>query len=197
MANLVLILINLVGIFAGFVGFIGGILLISAGEWLLLFYLILAGAIAPFTMAFIMLPSAIISFAAAFLLNKGYKLLAPFFSWLSAMYLGLVFAVWSASIFIYVMNSTETFWGGVFASFGTAISPIFYMASKEQVENDFAQINQTIVMFTAQISLLVMVVMGALNGGTIYEIMTFYALTFAVLSTFHQIFGSFLFKETN
>ena len=101
-----------------------------------------------------------------------------------------------AYIFIYVMNTTGTFWGGVFASFGTAISPIAFMASKESVENDYDSVNQTLTMLTAQIALLVMVVMGIIYGGTIYEIGTFYFVSFAVLSAVQVAISSLLFKES-
>ena len=196
MANFVGTLIGIFLTLAGFAGFIGGILLIFAGEWSLLFYLLVASMIAPFAMAFVMLPSIALAMPAVSLLNNGYKVLSTFFAWLSSLYLGAVFAWWSAYIFIYVMNTTGTFWGGVFASFGTAISPIAYMASKEPVENDFDSVNQTLTMLTAQIALLVMVIMGFINGGTIYEIGTFYFVSFAVLSAMQVVISSLLFKES-
>ena len=90
--------------------------------------------IAPFLMAIVMLPSMIFVLPAASLGERGFKLLSNLLAWLGTLYLGFVFAAWSAYVFIYVMNTTETFWGGVFASFGTAISPIAYMASKEPVK---------------------------------------------------------------
>jgi hypothetical protein len=194
MANIVGLLIGLFSILAGLAGFIGGILLIIAGEWSLLFYLILAGGIAPFAMAFIMLPGAIFALPAVSLQNNGYTFLSQVFAWLGSLYLGTVFACWSAYIFIYVMNTTGTFWGGVFASFGTAISPIAFMSSKEPVENEFDSVNSTLTMLTAQIALLVMIIMGVLNGGTLYEIGTVYFLAFAVLAAIQVIISNMMFK---
>ena len=117
MANFVGTLIGLFSILAGFAGVIGGILLIIAGEWSLLFYLILASVIAPFLMAFVMLPSMIFALPSASFHEKGYAFLSKVFAWFGSLYLGVVFAGWSAYIFIYVMNTTSSFWGGVFASF--------------------------------------------------------------------------------
>jgi len=195
MAHFIGTLIGLFLTLAGLAGFVGGILLIIAGEWSLLFYLILISVIAPFLMAIVMLPSMIFALPAVPLEEKGFKLLSNLFAWLGTLYLGFVFAAWSAYVFIYVMNTTGTYWGGVFASFGTAISPIAYMASKEPVQNDFDGVNQTLTMLTAQISLLVMVIMGALNGGSIYDIGTFYIMTFAVLSIIQFIISNILFRE--
>tara|TARA_B100000902_G_scaffold215368_1_gene204851 strand:- start:136 stop:726 length:591 start_codon:yes stop_codon:yes gene_type:complete len=195
MANFIGILIGIFLILAGLAGFVGGILLIIAGEWSLLFYLIFVSVIAPFLMAIVMLPSMIFALPAVSLEEKGFKLLSNLLAWLGTLYLGFVFAAWSAYVFIYVMNTTETFWGGVFASFGTAISPIAYMASKEPVYDEFDSVNQTLTMLTAQISLLVMVIMGVLNGGSIYDIGTFYIMTFAVLSIIQFIISNILFRE--
>ena len=195
MANLVGMLIGLFSILAGFSGIIGGIFLIIAGEWSLLFYLIFASVIAPFAMAFVMMPSMIFALPAASLSERGYQFLSTFFAWVASLYLGLVFAAWSAYIFIYVMNTTGTFWGGVFASFGTAISPIAYMASKEPIQNEADSVNQTLTMLTAQISLLIMVVMGVLNGGTLYEIGTFYMVAFAVLSIIQITISKILYRD--
>ena len=195
MANFIGILIGIFLTLAGLAGFVGGILLIIAGEWSLLFYLIFVSVIAPFLMAIVMLPSMIFALPAVSLEEKGFKLLSNLLAWLGALYLGFVFAAWSAYVFIYVMNTTETFWGGVFASFGTAISPIAYMASKEPVTDEFDSVNQTLTMLTAQISLLVMVIMGVLNGGSIYDIGTFYIMTFAVLSIIQFIISNILFRE--
>ena len=193
MANFIGILIGIFLTLAGLAGFAGGILLIIAGEWSLLFYLIFVSVIAPFLMAFVMMPSIIFALPAVSLGEKGFKLLSNLFAWLGTLYLGFVFAAWSAYVFIYVMNTTETFWGGVFASFGTAISPIAYMASKEPVYDEYDSVNQTLTMLTAQISLLVMVTMGALNGGSIYDIGTYYIVAFAVLSFIQLIFSKILF----
>lgn len=196
MANFVGTLIGLFSILAGFAGVIGGILLIIAGEWSLLFYLILASVIAPFLMAFVMLPSMIFALPSASFHEKGYAFLSKVFAWFGSLYLGVVFAGWSAYIFIYVMNTTSSFWGGVFASFGTAISPIAYMSSKEPRENDFDAVNQTLVMLTAQISLLAMIILGVINGGTIYDIGIFYLCFYAVLSAISIMISSILFKES-
>ena len=195
MANLVGMLIGLFSILAGFSGIIGGIFLIIAGEWSLLFYLIFASVIAPFAMAFVMMPSMIFALPAVSLSERGHQFLSTFFAWVASLYLGLVFAAWSAYIFIYVMNTTGTFWGGVFASFGTAISPIAYMASKEPIQNEVDSVNQTLTMLTAQISLLIMVVMGVLNGGTLYEIGTFYMVAFAVLSIIQITISKILYRD--
>ena len=195
MANFIGTLIGIFLTLAGLAGFVGGILLIIAGEWSLLFYLIFVSVIAPFLMAIVMLPSMIFALPAVSLEEKGFKLLSNLLAWLGTLYLGFVFAAWSAYVFIYVMNTTETFWGGVFASFGTAISPIAYMASKEPVNNEFDSVNQTLTMLTAQISLLVMVTMGVLNGGSIYDIGTFYIMTFAVLSIIQFTISNILFRE--
>ncbi len=195
MANFIGILIGIFLTLAGLAGFVGGILLIIAGEWSLLFYLIFVSVIAPFLMAIVMLPSMIFALPAVSLEEKGFKLLSNLLAWLGTLYLGFVFAAWSAYVFIYVMNTTETFWGGVFASFGTAISPIAYMASKEPVYDEFDSVNQTLTMLTAQISLLVMVIMGVLNGGSIYDIGTFYIMTFVVLSIIQFIISNILFRE--
>lgn len=195
MANFIGILIGIFLTLAGLAGFVGGILLIIAGEWSLLFYLIFVSVIAPFLMAIVMLPSMIFALPAVSLEEKGFKLLSNLLAWLGTLYLGFVFAAWSAYVFIYVMNTTETFWGGVFASFGTAISPIAYMASKEPVNDEIDSVNQTLTMLTAQISLLVMVIMGVLNGGSIYDIGTFYIMTFAVLSIIQFIISNILFRE--
>lgn len=195
MANFIGILIGIFLTLAGLAGFVGGILLIIAGEWSLLFYLIFVSVIAPFLMAIVMLPSMIFALPAVSLEEKGFKLFSNLLAWLGTLYLGFVFAAWSAYVFIYVMNTTETFWGGVFASFGTAISPIAYMASKEPVTDEFDSVNQTLTMLTAQISLLVMVIMGVLNGGSIYDIGTFYIMTFAVLSIIQFIISNILFRE--
>ena len=197
MANLVGVLIGLFSTLAGFSGVIGGILLIIAGEWSLLFYLICASVIAPFGMALAMMPGVIFAFPAVSLEEKGFKLLSRTVAWFGSLYLGVVFAGWSAYIFIYVMNTTSSFWGGVFASFGTAISPIAYMASKEPIQNEFESVNQTLTMLTAQISLLMMLVMGVLNGGTMYEIGTFYMMVFAVLSIIHMTISNLLVTESN
>ena len=193
MANFIGTLIGIFLTLAGLAGFVGGILLIIAGEWSLLFYLIFVSVIAPFLMGFVMMPSIIFALPAVSLGEKGFKLLSNLLAWLGTLYLGFVFAAWSAYVFIYVMNTTETFWGGVFASFGTAISPIAYMASKEPVNNEFDSVNQTLTMLTAQISLLVMVTMGVLNGGSIYDIGTYYIIAFAVLSFIQLIFSKILF----
>lgn len=193
MANFIGTLIGIFLTLAGLAGFVGGILLIIAGEWSLLFYLIFVSVIAPFLMGFVMMPSIIFALPAVSLGEKGFKLLSNLLAWLGTLYLGFVFAGWSAYVFIYVMNTTETFWGGVFASFGTAISPIAYMASKEPVNNEFDSVNQTLTMLTAQISLLVMVTMGVLNGGSIYDIGTYYIIAFAVLSFIQLIFSKILF----
>ena len=195
MANFIGILIGIFLTLAGLAGFVGGILLIIAGEWSLLFYLIFVSVIAPFLMAIVMLPSMIFALPAVSLEEKGFKLLSNLLAWLGTLYLGFVFAAWSAYVFIYVMNTTETFWGGVFASFGTAISPIAYMASKEPVNDEIDSVNQTLTMLTAQISLLVMVIMGVLNGGSIYDIGTFYIMTFAVLSIIQFTISNILFRE--
>lgn len=196
MANFIGILIGLFSILAGFAGVIGGILLIIAGEWSLLFYLILASVIAPFLMAFVMMPSMIFALPSVSLFEKGHVFLSGVVAWLGSLYLGAVFAGWSAYIFIYVMNTTSSFWGGVFASFGTAISPIAYMSSKEPRENDFDAIKQTLVMLTAQISLLAMIILGIINGGTIYDIGIFYLSVYAVLSALSTIISGALFKES-
>jgi len=197
MTNFIGMLIGLFSALAGLAGIIGGILLIVAGEWSLLFYLIVASVVAPFAMAIPMLPGALFALPAVLLDENGYHFLSKVFAWFSSLYLGLVFAVWSSYVFIYVMNSTETFWGGVFASFGTAISPIVFMASKEPIEDALDSVNQTLVMLTAQIALLFMIVMGVLSGGTVYELGTFYFTAFAVLSAASITFVSMMFKSPN
>lgn len=195
MANFVGTLIGLFLILAGFAGVIGGILLIIAGEWSLFFYLIFAGSIAPFVMAFVMMPSMILALPSVSLFEKGHLFLSGVFAWLGSLYLGAVFAGWSAYIFIYVMNATSSFWGGVFASFGTAISPIAFMSSKEPIGNDLDIIKNTLVMLTAQISLLAMVILGVINGGTIYDIGFFYFGAYAVLSALSITISGALFKK--
>ena len=198
MANFVGTIINLFLILAGFAGVIGGILLIFAGEWSLLFYLIIVSVIAPFAMTFVMMPGLLLAYPAESLINKGYKFLPTFLAWLISLYLGLVFACWSAYIFFDVMNTTETFWGGVFASFGTAISPIIYMLGTNPIEDEVNSVNHTLTVLTAQISLLVMVLMGVLYGGTFYEIGIFYVMTYAVLSIIQRvIMHNLMFKENN
>ncbi len=196
MANFIGAIIVLFSVLAGFAGVIGGILLIIAGEWSLLFYLFITVVIAPFIMGLAMLPSMIFALPSASFHEKGYAFLSKVFAWFGSLYLGVVFAGWSAYIFIYVMNSTSSFWGGVFASFGTAISPIAYMSSKEPEGNDFDKVNQTLVMLTAQISLLAMIILGVINGGTIYDIGIFISVSFAVLSALSIMISSILFKES-
>lgn len=169
-------------ILSGLSGLIGGILLILAGEWSLLFYLIIASVFSPFVMAFVMLPSFLIAMPAIFLKSREFKMLSGFFAWIAALYLGLVFAGWSAYVFVYVMNITETFWGGIFASFGTAISPIIFMASKQPVQDAYDATNQVVTNFVVQFSTLIMVIMGVFYGGTLYEIGSYYIVTFAALS---------------
>lgn len=182
MGNVVVTVIGLFQILAGLAGTVGAVLLIFAGEWSLLFSLLFAIVVAPFAIGIAVMPSMIFAIPGVALGEKGHKFLSNLLVWLSTLYLGVVFAVWSVYVFIYVMNESGTFWGGVFASFGTAISPIAYMASKGPVQDDFASFNQTLTMLTAQISLVVMISMGALNGGTIYELGTFYMAAFTVLS---------------
>jgi len=106
MANFIGILIGIFLTLAGLAGFVGGILLIIAGEWSLLFYLIFVSVIAPFLMAIVMLPSMIFALPAVSLEEKGFKLLSNLLAWLGTLYLGFVFAAWSAYVFIYVMNTT-------------------------------------------------------------------------------------------
>jgi len=189
-------IISLFSILAGFAGLIGGILLIIAGEWSLIFYLIIASVIAPFLMAFVMMPSMIFLIPSASFDEKGNSLLSKVFAWFSFLYLGAVFAGWSAYIFIYVMNTTSSFWGGVFASFGTALSPIAYISSKGPRENDFDVLNQTLNILTAEISLMGMIIFGIIYGGTIYDIGIFYFCFFAVLSALCLIISSVLLKES-
>ena len=80
MANLAGMLIGLFSILAGFSGIIGGIFLIIAGEWSLLFYLIFASVIAPFAMAFVMIPSMIFALPAVSLSERGFQFLSTFFA---------------------------------------------------------------------------------------------------------------------
>lgn len=194
MANFVATLISIFITLAGFAGFIGGILLIFAGEWSLFFSLLFIGIVAPFFMAFVMLPSAIFALPAVSLLNKGYSFLSSIFGWISSLYLGAVFAAWSAYVFIYVMNTTGTFWGGVLASFGTAISPIAYMASKEPVNDEYDSLNTTLTMLTAQISLASMIVLALIFGGNLIDIGIFYFKVFAVLSAMTTLLMSSLMR---
>lgn len=196
MTNFVVRLIGLFSILAGFSGVIGGILLIIAGEWSLLFYLILASVIAPFLMAFVMIPIVIFAVPCGVFRTKGYSFLSQVFGWFGSLYLGVVFAGWSAYIFIYVMNTTSSFWGGVFVSFGASLSPIAYMSSKGPRENDIDVINQTLVILTAEVSLLVMIIIGVINGGTIYDIGIVYFCFYAVLSALSIFILNILSKES-
>ena len=60
-------------ILSGLSGLIGGILLILAGEWSLLFYLIIASVCSPFVMAFVMFPSFLIAMPAIFLKSREFS----------------------------------------------------------------------------------------------------------------------------
>ena len=195
MANLIVSIIGIFSLLAGMAGFVGGIFLIFAGEWSLLFYLLFLGIVAPFSMAFIMLPSIIFALPAISFLNNGYRFLSSIFGWLSSLYLGVVFAGWSAYVFVYVMNTTGTFWGGVLASFGTAISPIAYMASKEPLHDEYDSLNQTLTMLTAQISLAAMIVLALIYGGNLIDIGIFYFKVFAVLSAITTLIMTSLLKR--
>jgi len=182
---------------ASFSGIVGGILLLIAGEWPLLLLLLLGGVFAPYGVSVAMLPSIILSLPAASLMNNGYHFLSKAVVWLGSVYVGLVFAAWSSFIFVYVMNSTETFWGGILASFGTAVSPMAFFSSKEPRETQIDAAAQTLGMLTCQIALLSMIVMGVLNGGSLYEIGTVYFTVYVVLTSLRSILLSAMLSWIN
>lgn len=182
--NVIGMLIGVFSILAGFAGTAGAILLIIAGEWQLVLYLLIASLVVPMLMVIPMLPMFIFGLPAVWFEERGYYLLSNFFGWLGSIYLGLIFAAWSAMVFVYVMNTTETFWGGLLASFGAAIGPIIYMLSKNPIQDEFDSISQTFTKLTCEISLSLMIIFSILYGGTIYEIGFYYLATFAVISIF-------------
>ncbi len=198
MAKFILALIGLCvflfSVLASLAGVIGGVLLLIAGDWLLLVFLILEAVIATFAISILILPVAIFIRPANSLQKIGYHFFAKVTDWMASLYLGLLFAIWSAYIFTFVMEYTETFWGGVFASFGTAIAPIAFISSKEFVGTKFASFKQTLFMLNAKIALLIMIVQGVLDDGSFFEAGAFYFIAYAVLSALGILMLSMAFK---
>ena len=165
-------------------GVIGGILLIIEGEWGLIFCLIIINLVAPLIMGFVLLPAFILDNFARKLFGNGYKLFSIFFSCLQFIYVGVVFAFWSSHIFIYVMNNTETFWGGILVSFGTALNPVFYMdipSKNPDIRNPF------FVHFLAVMSLFVMMNTAVHNESSLIVmdlVMSYIMVFFTIAAVF-------------
>ena len=68
---------------------------------------------------------------------------------------GVVFGIWSSYVLFYVFENTTSFWGAIFASFGTAIGPIIYMTSTSPIQNDQDVISNITANLSAEISLFV------------------------------------------
>ena len=192
--NVISMLIGVFSILTGFAGTAGAILLIIAGEWQLVLYLLIASLVVPMLMVIPMAPMFIIGMPALWFEERGYRFFVNFFGWLASVYLGLVFALWSSLVFVYVMNSTETFWGGLLAGYGAAIGPILYMLSKNPVNSSFDSISQAFTKLTCEISLLTMIALTYFYGGTMTEVFLYYSVCFAVMSIFQLTILSFVEK---
>lgn len=162
------------------------ILLIIAGDWTLPLKLFFANVFVVFIMGFAILPSLIFLGPGTALIHKKKKFLGAIFIWLGSTYTGIVFAAWSAGIFMYVMNNTSSFWGAILASFWFGIFPISYYTSKTEIKNDSEKSNLEFNNFTAQFSTLIMIVYGIFTGDTSFmSIISSYIFTYAILSGFH------------
>ena len=188
-------IIGFFSVLAGFSGIAGGIILIINGDWILLLQLFFAGVIIPFIMAFAMMPSLIFAGPGAAMLEQGNNFFGSMLVWLSTVYLGAVFGIWSSYVLFYVFENTTSFWGAIFASFGTAIGPIIYMTSKNPIENDQDAISNMTANLSAEISLFVMIAFAIFYGGVFFDYVTVYVVCFSVLSAIFMIMMNQLFKD--
>ena len=192
------ILSGIIGFFsllAGLSGIVGGIILIINGDWILLLQLLFAGAIIPFIMAFAMLPSLIFAGPGTAMLERGNNFFGSILVWLSSVYLGVIFGAWSSYVLFYVFENTTSYWGAIFASFGTSITPIIYMTSKNPIENDQDVISNMTANLSAEVSLFAMIVFAIFYGGAFFDFVTVYVVCFSVLSAIFMIMMNQLFKD--
>ena len=198
MQAILTIVITFFSFLAGFSGLIGGIILLFNGDWFLALILVFIAGIAPFGMSFAMMPALIFAIPAAKLSEqKNFIFLGKFFLWLSSLYFGLVFALWSSYILFYVFETSSSFWGAVFASFGTAISPIIYMTSKTPIQDDLDMISNSMANFSAEVSLFAMIVYAIIYGGTFFDFVFIYMIFFAFLSAIMSIAIDLMFIIEN
>ncbi len=180
---------------AGFSGIVGGIILLINGDWSLVFTLVIGAGIAPFIMSFAMMPLFVLAGPGTILIEKGYKFLGEIFLWLSSIYLGLVFGLWSSYVLIYVFENTSSLWGALFASFGTAISPIIFMTSKNPIQTEEDMVANMSANLSAEISLFSMIVYALFYGGDFYDFFIIYLICFAIISGISALAMNLLFNQ--
>lgn len=122
-----LVLLNLLG------GIGSGIWLAVLGEWWAIVYGIVSMLVAAFGLGLVLMPGLLFGVPAMALIEKGKTLLAiPFFI-LSQIYTYFVIIAWAVFVFyIFTSRATqETFWPLLIWSYGVALGPLMFLASKD------------------------------------------------------------------
>lgn len=164
-------------------GTIGPIILLINGDWVLLLQLILAGACIPFVMIFAMTPAIIfITDPAIAMLKKGNNFFGLIRLWLSFVYYGVLFGVWSSCVLLYVFGNASSFWGAILASFSTALAPIYVLLMKDPIKDEQDAISFTTLNLSVEISLFTMMAFAILYGGVFIDFVIVYAACFSILS---------------
>lgn len=160
-----------------FGGIISGIWLAILGEWWAIGYGLVAYFAGPFGLGLLLLAGGILFGPPAVLLGKNSKFVVSyFFMALSLAYAFFVVSAWCLFIFYFFLShaDVETFWPLLVWSYGTALSPLWYMASK--AESDI-HASVTITIF-AQIAYIAVAVVAIFVPMSLLE--------------FEQIFGGLM-----
>jgi len=181
---------------SGFLGIIGGIILIFSGDWLLALYMLILAATAPFVLGLVMAPSLIFAGPAGMLLERGQKFFGNVLALLAGVWIAIVFGCYSAAILFYVFENASSFWGALFVSFATAISPVLYMASKNPIYDDYDSVNSMLTNFFSECTLLIMIFASLTYGLNFIDTIVTYVVTFIVFSIIGIITMSLLFTDS-
>jgi len=163
MRAIISIVVSFLGLLNIFGFIVAAIWLAILGEWSFIFAGVIASLIAPFGLGLLVLPGMIFGRPAAFLMEKGWAILAIPLAVLSLLYTHLLVTAWCLLVFLFTIGrlTTDNFWPLLLLSYAVAQGPWSYLAQHDARAGNS---NSTITVFFAQLAYVVTVGGGIIFG---------------------------------
>ena len=154
--SILLVPIGIVNVLSGVVA---GIWLAILGEWWAILYGLLAFAVGVILLSLVLLPSTVFVARATYFLEKGQKILAYPFVFLSALYTVAVITAWCTFVlgFFIANSSASSFYPLLLWSYGVGVTPWAYMAH-EETQEDPSNYPPIISTFFTQVGYIIMMI---------------------------------------
>lgn len=181
-----IVLLNLIG------GIVSGIWLAILGNWGSIILGIILFFISTLLISFALLPSILLDAPVIYFASKGKFIGAFLFNILSNLYAVIVITIWCCSIlfiFSYVVTINNLI-PRLIWSYGVAIGPLSYMASKER--DNIASYIATFFASLSYITIIILVIFTTISGINIFLIFSSFMLLSLVIQT---TFGFLSYKE--